>query len=67
MPRVLLDTRTRPALAPDAIGARVIVRTAAPAAGEQIRYLYNGGSYLTSSELSAHFGLGAAARVASCA
>jgi hypothetical protein len=29
-----------------------------------VRYLYSGGSYLTSSELSAHFGLGPAARVA---
>ena len=28
---VLLDTRTRPDLAPDCIGARVIVLTAAPA------------------------------------
>ena len=62
--RVLLDTSGRPDLAPDGIGTRVIVRTAAPAAGEQVRYLYSGGSYLTSSELSAHFGLGPAARVA---
>ena len=62
--RVLLDTSARPDLAPDGIGARVIVRTAAPAAGHQVRYLYSGGSYLTSSELSAHFGLGPAARVA---
>ena len=62
--RVLLDTRARPDLAPHGIGARVVVRTAAPAAGEQTRYLYTGGSYLTSSELSAHFGLGAADRVA---
>ena len=62
--RVLLDTRSRPDLAPDGIGARVIVRTAAPAAGKQVRYLYSGGSYLTSSELSAHFGLGPASRVA---
>ena len=63
--RILLDTNARPDLAPHGIGARVVVRTSGPEApGEQSRYLSSGGSYLTSSELSAHFGLGGANRVA---
>ena len=56
--RVFLDTRRRPDLAPNGFGARVTVQ--AGGAAPQMRYLDGGCGYLSQSELSAHFGLGAA-------
>lgn len=58
--RVFLDTRARPDLAPDGIGARVSVRVG-PAV--QVRTVQANSSYLSQSEMSAHFGLGAAQSV----
>ena len=54
--RVFLDTTGDPAVAPDGFGARVIVTTGGV---EQVRAMFGGAGYLTSSERSAHFGLGA--------
>ena len=58
--RVFLDTAARADLAPDGIGSRVAVR-----AGDvrQMRYVGAAAGYLGPSELSAHFGLGAASVV----
>ena len=55
--RVFLDTAARADLAPDGIGSVVAVR-----AGDtrQVRYVGAAAGYLGPSELSAHFGLGAA-------
>jgi hypothetical protein len=58
--RVLVETRERPDLAPLGIGARVSVSTAA---GEQVRIIDAGPSFLGNDELSAHFGLGGAETV----
>lgn len=54
---VQLDTSARPDLAPDGLGARVEVRI-----GDRtfMRVLDGGCRYLTNSESTAHFGLGAA-------
>ena len=57
--RIFLDTGTAPDLAPNGYGSLVSVRTADLV---QYRYLDGGSNYLGSSELSAHFGLGAAPR-----
>ena len=54
---VTLDTGGSPGVAPDGYGARVVAVTPGHA---QQRHVDGGGSYLSSSELSAHFGLGAA-------
>ena len=54
--RVFLDTTGDPAVAPDGFGARVIVTTGGV---EQVRAMFGSAGYLTSSERSAHFGLGA--------
>ena len=55
--RVFLDTAARADLAPDGIGSVVAVR-----AGDtrQVRYVGAAAGYLGPSELSAHFGVGAA-------
>ena len=58
--RVFLDTSNVPDLAPDGIGARVVIR----AGGQtQVRYMSPGATYLGGAEMSAHFGLGAATTV----
>ena len=57
--RIFLDTGAAPELAPNGYGSLVSVRTAEMV---QYRYLDGGSNYLGSSELSAHFGLGAAPR-----
>ncbi len=54
--RVFLDTTGDPAVAPDGFGARVVVTSGDV---EQVRAMFGGAGYLTSSERSAHFGLGA--------
>jgi len=58
---VSLDTGGHPHLAPNGFGARVSVRV-----GEQWqhRLIHGGSTYLSVAELSAHFGLAAAATVA---
>ena len=59
--RVFLDTSARADLAPNGLGARVIVSVVGAAGAiEQLRYIHAGGSYLATSEPSAHFGLGSA-------
>ncbi len=58
--RVFLDTSNAPGLAPGGTGARV---RATVGAQTQMRYLTSGDNFLSHSELSAHFGLGAAAVV----
>ena len=61
--RVFLDTRDAPAgrtLAPDGFGSRISVLVNG---AWQHRSIGSGGGFLGTSELSAHFGLGAAARV----
>jgi enediyne biosynthesis protein E4 len=57
---IRLDTHGTPSLAPDGIGARIRVRT-----GESSQYRTLNGcpSYLSQSELAAHFGLGTAQTV----
>lgn len=53
---VHLDTTANPDLAPDGFGAHVFVKTAT----KELRGVIHGGSnYVSMSELSAHFGLGA--------
>ena len=54
--RVFLDTTADPTVAPDGFGARVVVTNGG---GDQVRAMFGGAGYLTSSERSAHFGLGA--------
>jgi len=56
--RIVLDTRGRANLAPDGFGAQVTVNAGGR---QQVRYLDGGSNYLGCSELSLHFGLGAAA------
>ncbi len=58
--RVLLDTKAKPALAPNGLGSKVSARV-----GNQTyyRYIVACPHYLTQSELSAHFGLGQATMV----
>ncbi|RMF73353.1 MAG: CRTAC1 family protein, partial [Planctomycetota bacterium] len=58
--RVFLDTRGAPSLAPDGIGARVVIRAGGR---RQVRYISPGSTYLGGCEPSAHFGLGAATNV----
>ena len=58
--RVFLDTGGRSDLAPDGFGSKVIVRVGSR---RQVRSIDGGDSYLSKSELSAHFGLGDAAVV----
>ena len=58
--RVFLDTAARADLAPDGIGSVVSVRTGDM---RQVRYVGAAAGYLGPSELSAHFGLGAASVV----
>jgi hypothetical protein len=58
--RVFLDTSNSPGLAPNGVGATVKVTVGAQS---QYRYVQNGDIYLSHGELSAHFGLGAAAVV----
>ena len=58
--RVFLDRGQSRAVAPDGIGALVSIRTGLTA---QYRFVGGGGVYLGSGELSAHFGVGAAAMV----
>ncbi len=54
--RVFLDTTNAPAYAPNGLGARV----RATAGGQtQLRMITSGGTFLSHSEMSAHFGLGA--------
>ncbi|HMN40775.1 MAG TPA: CRTAC1 family protein [Phycisphaerales bacterium] len=55
--RIFLNTRASHGIAPDGYGAHVVV-TAGPAV--QHRWISGGSNYLSQSELSAHFGLGAA-------
>ena len=55
--RIFLDTSATADLAPNGFGSRVSVRASG---STQYRYLDGGSNYLGSSELSAHFGLGAA-------
>jgi hypothetical protein len=55
--RLFLDTSATPWLAPNGFGTRV---TATVGATTFVRYLDGGCNYLTTSELSLHFGLGAA-------
>ncbi len=55
--RVFLDTRNRPDLAPNGIGARVSVRVGAVT---HVRQIDGGGNYLSQSEMSAHYGLASA-------
>ncbi len=55
--RVFLDTAARADLAPDGFGTLVAVRTGDT---RQVRYIGAAAGYLGPSELSAHFGLGAA-------
>lgn len=55
--RIFLDTSADPALAPNGFGTRVEVTANGTT---QCRYISGGSSYLSVSELSAHFGLGAA-------
>ena len=62
--RIFLDTSDAADLAPNGYGSRVSVRAAGMV---QHRYLDGGSNYLGSSELSAHFGLGAARRADGCA
>lgn len=54
--RVFLDTSNQPILAPNGIGSRVIVTIGGQS---QMRYITSGDNFLSHSELSAHFGLGA--------
>ena len=54
--RVFLETTADPVVAPEGFGARVVVTAAGV---EQVRAMFGGAGYLTSSERSAHFGLGA--------
>jgi hypothetical protein len=56
---LFFDTRFAPGLAPDGFGTHV---TLATAQGVQTRVIDGGTNYLAQSELSAHFGLGAADR-----
>ena len=53
--RVFLDTSAVPGLAPDGHGSRVYVTTIIK---KQMRYMTNGDSFLSQSEMSAHYGLG---------
>ena len=55
--RVFLDTAARADLAPDGFGTLVAVRTGDT---RQVRYIGAAAGYLGPSELSAHFGVGAA-------
>lgn len=55
--RIFLDSHTTPGLAPDGYGAHVVLTTGGVA---QHRWICGGSNYLSQSELSAHFGLGAA-------
>ncbi|MGE3164567.1 MAG: CRTAC1 family protein [Planctomycetota bacterium] len=58
--RVVLDTSASPGLAPDGYGARVVARV-----GNAYQYaeIAGGSTYISQSELSAHFGLGSSAIV----
>ena len=58
--RVFLDRGESRAVAPDGIGALVSIRTGGT---EQHRYIGGEGVFLGSGELSAHFGVGAAALI----
>ena len=58
--RVFLDRGPSRSVAPDGIGALVSIRTGA---AKQHRYIGGAGVYLGSGELSAHFGVGAAATI----
>jgi hypothetical protein len=58
--RVFLDRGASTSVAPDGIGALVSIRTRD---AEQHRYIGGEGVYLGSGELSAHFGVGAAATI----
>ncbi len=58
--RVFLDTSNSPGLAPNGVGATVKITVAG---ASQYRYMQNGDTYLSHSELSAHFGLGTATLV----
>ena len=55
--RILLDTSHHPRLAPNGIGARVLVRIGHTT---YLRTIQACANYLSQSELSAHFGLGSA-------
>lgn len=55
--RVFLDTSGAPGLAPNGTGSRVWATTGGQT---RLRYICSGDNYLSHSELSAHFGLGAA-------
>ncbi len=58
--RVFLDTSKNRLLAPNGFGAKVLVT----AGGQtQVRSIDGGSNYLVQSELSAHFGLGAAGQI----
>ncbi len=54
------DTSLNPALAPNGFGTRVEVTTVD---GTQVVFIDGGGTYVSTSEISAHFGLGSAATV----
>ena len=55
--RVFLSTRGSKGIAPNGYGAHVTLTTSS---GSQHRWISGGSNYLSQSELSAHFGLGAA-------
>ncbi len=59
--RVFLDTSAEPMLAPDGVGA--IVRIEVAGMPDMMRPVGGGSTYLSQSELSAHFGVGAAATI----
>ncbi|MCA9290298.1 MAG: CRTAC1 family protein [Phycisphaerales bacterium] len=58
--RISLDTSTNDALAPDGYGTRLV---ATVAGASQVRQINGSPSYLATSELTAHFGFGAAPSV----
>ena len=58
--RIFLDTSARPTLAPDGFGSKVWITVGGQS---YMRSVDGGNNYLSQSELSAHFGLGANATV----
>lgn len=58
--RVFLDTANNERIAPDGVGAKVVVTVGGTT---MTRWIHAGASYLGHGELSAHFGLGAAGTV----
>ncbi len=54
--RVFLDTSNNPAIAPDGFGTRLVAKCGVE---EYVRIIDGGSNYMSQSELSAHFGIGA--------